>query len=504
MLGFLLPILSGLILGLSLFDGFEFLVLFGLIPLFLFWSRPQPSFKYFFLSGFIAEFVFMAIAFYWIQNAGKSYFLLNSFSSFLFYLAFVSSLSLQWAVIGLLFGYFSRLYPKVAVFLLPFFMISFDEIVFRFFPFHFGFHWYAGRFPGISWASVIGLNGLGFLILWINLFLILLFQKRAIQFSSIGLVSIAMLLFFSPKMESNGEVFRVLGVQGNIANEVKRTDLQAIENKMMTVDRYYSLTRKGLKENPEAHFDLIVWPETTLPFVWKASGADLRMDALQSDVLAFSNRISKPILSGSYFDDSGNYNSVIYVTPDQVFHHSEKKYLFPIGEVIPFNDFWGLTKNMFPEVPRFKSEKQPVVLKMKSFNVVVPICYESLFSEYFENFPEPIEFIVSLSNDGWFESSLQKKWHALMALSRSVEYHVPVLRVTNDGASGAADVNGNYHFVEGSKAMAFTNTFQLQKKSEKTWMQKNGELVNRIPRFISYVLILLLLRIAFRRRSVKK
>lgn len=502
-LGRLLPILSGLILAASLFDGLEPLVVVGLIPLFYFWSQPHLQLKKYFLSGFIAEFVFMSVAFYWIQNAGKSYFLLNPFSSFLFYLVFISMLSLQWGIIGLIFGYFNRLYPGRMIFFLPYFMILLDEIVFRFFPFHFGFHWYARQLPGLSWASFIGLSGLGFLVLCINLFLTLIIQKRAIRFSTGGLLLVFIFLFLAPKINTEGDRFQVLGVQGNISNEVKRTDLQAIENKMMTVDRYYSLTRKGLKENAEMNFDLVVWPETTLPFVWKTGASENKLDALQADVLAFSNRIEKPILSGSYFDDSGNYNAVIYATPDKVFQHSEKKYLFPIGEVIPFNDFWGLTKNMFPEVPRFKSEKQPTVLKTKSFNTVVPICYEGLFSEYFEGFQQPIEFIVSISNDGWFESPLQKKWHALIAMSRSVEYRVPVLRVTNDGASGSAEANGSYRFVQRDQSVAFANSFRIERKQEKTWMQKNGEIVNRIPRFLSYVVVLFLLGVAFKRRSVK-
>lgn len=252
-------ILTGLFLGLSFFSGFDFLIFIALVPLFFNWTDSGLKLKDYFLNGFLAQFVFIAIGFHWIQAAGTSYFLLGSVTSFLFYFAFVVLFSLHWGVIGFLFGYFNQTYRKFLILTLPIFMISLDEIIFKFIPLHFGFHWFAGHFPGVTWASLIGLNGLGFLVLWINLFFVLLLRRRFIKVALAGFIIVTVFVMLSPQIEKVGEPFKVLGVQGNISNEIKRTDLQVIENKMMTVDKYYSLSRKGLKENPNV--DLIVWPD---------------------------------------------------------------------------------------------------------------------------------------------------------------------------------------------------------------------------------------------------
>lgn len=135
---YLLPLMTGLLLSLSLFDHFEFLVLMALIPLFISLLRPGQNLKYYFACGFLSQLLYVGTAFFWIQSAGKTYFLLNPIFSFLFYILFISIFSLHWGLVGVLFGWAQREGSKYIGFALPFFLIFFDEVIFRFFPFHFG------------------------------------------------------------------------------------------------------------------------------------------------------------------------------------------------------------------------------------------------------------------------------------------------------------------------------------------------------------------------------
>jgi apolipoprotein N-acyltransferase len=156
---------------------------------------------------------------------------------------------------------------------------------------------------------------------------------------------------------------------------------------------------------------------------------------------------------------------------------------------------------MFPEVPRFQANKLPNILKISGFNVVVPICYESLFLDYFSSFQQPIEMIISISNDAWFESDLQKKWHSIIALARSVELQVPVVRVTNNGASGISQASGKFEFYKFGIEDAFVFKPDVSKKVEASFMQKHGEFVQQIPRVLAYLILLSLLVIVFKRKD---
>jgi apolipoprotein N-acyltransferase len=54
----------------------------------------------------------------------------------------------------------------------------------------------------------------------------------------------------------------------------------------------------------------------------------------------------------------------------------------------------------------------------------------------------PVELLVNQSNDGWFNNSVEGRYHLAAAVFRCVETRRPMVRSSNTGPSGLVDSNG--------------------------------------------------------------
>ena len=71
------------------------------------------------------------------------------------------------------------------------------------------------------------------------------------------------------------------------------------------------------------------------------------------------------------------------------------------------------------------------------------ICYEVIFPDLVRQFAaNGAEFLVTITNDGWFGPSSAPAQHFAMVVFRSVENHVAFARAANTGISGFIDPFG--------------------------------------------------------------
>src|SRR5262249_36847781 len=85
---------------------------------------------------------------------------------------------------------------------------------------------------------------------------------------------------------------------------------------------------------------------------------------------------------------------------------------------------------------------QPVA----SFSVL--ICYEDLFPQEVRQCLEPqTDYLLNLTNDGWFGDSAAQWLHTVNALIRAVELHLPLVRCCNNGITCWIDAWGRLHNV---------------------------------------------------------
>jgi len=187
-----------------------------------------------------------------------------------------------------------------------------------------------------------------------------------------------------------------------------------------------------------AEIDLVVWPETAVPYnLWRAP-----------EVLSAVATAAPPdglLVTGAprYSIGGPAYNSLHAVTPDgRIAATYDKVHLVPFGEYVPFADLLGdlnitVTRGSFDTGPGLS------YLDLPGFPDASPlICYEVIFpAAVVPSGPRP-EFILNITNDAWFGVSSGPYQHLATAQLRAVEEGMPLIRAANNGVSAIIDAYG--------------------------------------------------------------
>jgi apolipoprotein N-acyltransferase len=115
-----------------------------------------------------------------------------------------------------------------------------------------------------------------------------------------------------------------------------------------------------------------------------------------------------------------------------------KMKLVPFGEFLPFENILnkiGL-KPITNNIESFSSGNTRKILEIKNnyqkFNFLPLICYEIIYSgNLTKNFD--FDFILNISEDGWFGKSIGPKQHFIHSVFRAIENGKYVIRSSNNG-----------------------------------------------------------------------
>lgn len=168
------------------------------------------------------------------------------------------------------------------------------------------------------------------------------------------------------------------------------------------------------------------------------------------------------------------FNSALIYDPDGVQRQMryDKKHLVPFGEFVPFRNATLLGIN-FHWLYRFLNTlspfsnggkveyslwfgEQPTVFELQTaagnYRFGTPICYEDvmpyLVHDYvWDHGQRRVDFLVNISNDGWFLHSAELPQHMAIAVFRAVENRVGIARAVNTGMSGFIDPDGRVYGV---------------------------------------------------------
>jgi apolipoprotein N-acyltransferase len=70
------------------------------------------------------------------------------------------------------------------------------------------------------------------------------------------------------------------------------------------------------------------------------------------------------------------------------------------------------------------------------------ICYEAIFPAALVNPAERPEWLVNITNDGWFGNTTGPRQHLHQSRVRAVEEGLPLVRAANNGISAMIDAHG--------------------------------------------------------------
>jgi apolipoprotein N-acyltransferase len=114
---------------------------------------------------------------------------------------------------------------------------------------------------------------------------------------------------------------------------------------------------------------------------------------------------------------------------------------------------WLQRLTPFPEGFGLAAGAHPVVFEYQGYRFAPVICYEDTVPHLVRNIIHStrppsesgkanLDFLVNLSNDGWFHGSSELDQHLITAAFRCVEYRTPLVRAVNTGISAFIDGDG--------------------------------------------------------------
>jgi apolipoprotein N-acyltransferase len=186
--------------------------------------------------------------------------------------------------------------------------------------------------------------------------------------------------------------------------------------------------------------DLVVWPETSVPFLLNRPGSGLRL----IDEAAHGTEVALGIQRTQGFRA---YNSLAFIGRGGVIHQVyDKHHLVPFGEYIPFGDLiWQLTgiERFAPsEGYGYSPGPGPRVLDLGPLGKVLPlICYEAIFPQDLR-VKTRADWILQVTDDGWFGTLSGPYQHLAQVRLRAIEQGLPILRVANTGVTAVIDARG--------------------------------------------------------------
>ncbi len=220
-------------------------------------------------------------------------------------------------------------------------------------------------------------------------------------------------------------------------------DAHSSSNRMQQL---LDLSRAALTNHP----DVLIWPEGVVPGVPRYQ-PDL--SAALSD-LARSNHLwliigaddAKLPPNATSWEDGEYYNSSFLLAPDGGFDAVYKKrQLVIFGEYVPLVRWLPFLKYLTPIQGGFTPGTGPVPFKLNEpkANLSVLICFEDIFPDFAREYAaSDTDFLINLTNDGWFGEGAAQWQQAACAIFRAVENGLPLVRCANNGLTGWADAHG--------------------------------------------------------------
>lgn len=262
---------------------------------------------------------------------------------------------------------------------------------------------------------------------------------------------------------------RVAAIQESIPQNEKMEDTKAL------FQRYDKLCRNAA--HAETKPDLVIWPETCFPMTWYQLGpnadpanAPIEVQEGLLDRAAIGDYGKKNWgtnvllgLNAVEFDGERMWksNSSLLVRADGTVEANryDKMHLVPFGEYVPLKETFPWLQAFTPykhdyscrpgdRFERFSIQPLDPKVKKRDLNFGVLICYEdsdpSIAREYNPSSGrnDGVDFLVNMSNDGWFDGTEQHEQHFAICRFRAVESRRTVVRAVNMGISGIIDPDG--------------------------------------------------------------
>lgn len=282
-------------------------------------------------------------------------------------------------------------------------------------------------------VSLFGIWGLSYLtIIWAGAFyhLILSFDNpKYCTTILLALISYTACDFYGENHLKSSLVIqktKIRIIQPNIDNNV----YSRINNRYENFQKLMNLS----KDAQDKKINFIIWPEGSHEFDLSPHFLELVREIIPLKsylILNASRKETSPLK---------HWNSMFVIDSfGNVVDSYDKKHLVAFGEYIPLRKYLPFIQKLTPgAIDYSKGVSSKAMQVIPSF--LPSICYEDAFPEYTD---QKFTWIINLTNDGWFGTSIGPYQHLAIAKFRAIEHGVPMVRAALTGISAIIDSFGN-------------------------------------------------------------
>ena len=222
--------------------------------------------------------------------------------------------------------------------------------------------------------------------------------------------------------------------------------------------------------------------------------------------VAFSEKFNKNIpknpTANTYKNSKdwwyNSFNSAFLINNNDKFQYYHKSKLVVGVEHIPYRTFFEplmgySTLDLGGSLVTLTPQKERTIFKHQNTKAAPIICYESVYGSYvIEYIQKGAEFLIIITNDGWWENSQGHKQHLELAKLRAIETRKVIVRCANTGISAIINTQGDIekyleYDTKGSIKTNITTNHHL------TFYVKHGDYLFNI----SLLLLLLIIPVLF-------
>ncbi|PIE09892.1 MAG: apolipoprotein N-acyltransferase [Rhodobacterales bacterium] len=187
--------------------------------------------------------------------------------------------------------------------------------------------------------------------------------------------------------------------------------------------------------------DLIVWPETAIPWLLEDAVTPLAMIAEAAAgtpvVLGLRRTEGLPFYNSLIVLDAEGTQTALY----------DKHHLVPFGEYMPLGNLlahWGIHGLAAEEGQGYSAGPGPRLIDLPGLGSALPlICYEAVFPQDVNAAPARPRVLLQITNDAWFGQFSGPYQHLQQARMRAIEQGLPMIRVANTGISAMIGPRGH-------------------------------------------------------------
>jgi len=243
-------------------------------------------------------------------------------------------------------------------------------------------------------------------------------------------------------------------IQGNIPQDLK---FEATEEDQVQILKKYSDLSMSVKGKS---IDLLVWPETMMPGLLNINPelTGRKIDVLsQLTAIQLAQDLNTNLLLGSLAltlvgEEQIYFNSAYYYNREGRFvDRYDKIHLVPFGEFTPLKKYFPFLAKLVPyEIGLTHGHRRTLfhldTLENGSFTFGSSICYEDTVPSLIRKFKrDGADFMLNVTNDGWFRNSAELEQHLAIMVFRAVENRFCMVRAANTGISSFVAPDGTIY-----------------------------------------------------------